>query len=484
MTKAWAVISFSVSMTFTATMAEAQRAISTIGPPLSSATRVSTSFETAARRAGWSFESQTGCTGLRNLLRPGAKIALLTTADCVPELAGAPFDHVTANIGSPALCFTATRRPGEVFVANARILILKGDRSRYKLPLELALKELGIQNPIVDASSSDYEDLTIRFKKPEFNAACVFEDGSGTAGARLLRADGVPVVPPQLGPPGRVVGGAVVVRQQFVAGLWSAGLPGIDSLLTFPLGATIAAPRPSVSDLAITVRVAAAAEPLHSQRPLPGVTPVLYTMGDVPTEILIATRTAILGAAVDGSINPCMSLQQDVYRSFLLGAMSDTLKIPVQIALWEHGTLLDSRNDADQRYHAEKENADYALATRLAKGASLREALDQATSALENIADETQCRAPKRYWFFQPGRVAYYQYGVRRLRDALAATPVNPGSEAFKDASNCLKAAFVHRDRLGREPTCGDRLSGMWTTYYAPYMAWAVIEAERMNAPR
>ncbi len=355
--------------------------------------------------------------------------------------------------------------------------------------LRQALESLGIVNPRINASSSDYDALITLFGKPEINAACVFDDGSSTAALIMQRAGGRPVAPPQLGSSGRAVRGAVVVRQQFVAGPWGAPLPGIDPVLTFPVSTSVAAPGPPTGVIAsiteaISTPVAAAAEPIHNQRPLPGVTPILFTKGDVPAPILVATRTAILEAAIDASINPCMSAQQDVYRSFLLAAMTDALKTPVEVALWEHGTLLASRKDADPHYKEEKANAESALVRSLATGATLDETLAQATASLEKDYDDTQCRAPKRYWFFQPGRFAYYQYGVRRLRDALAARPVDTASTAFKDAANCLKAAFVHHDRLGRTPTCGDRLSGMWTTYHAPYMAWAVIEAERMNARR
>jgi len=470
-------------------LAEAQRAISTIGPPVSSATRVARVFRATAEKLRWSFEERIfepsqGCPGLRERFERESAVVLLTTTTCLPEIAGLSYEYVSANVGSPALCFNGTGlSAGEVFVNNATFAILKADRSRYEFLLVQALRSLGIVNPKVDASSHDYPQLVEKMQSAAFKAACVFDDGSGTAPSLMQNNHGTPVIPPQLSQANRVVGSAVVVPQRFVASQWNVAAQGNAGVLTFPIAPSPAASGPPPARLAIANAfspvVLAGAEPTHNQRPLPGVTPVLVAKGNVDA-ILGPTKMAILEASIDASIDPCSYTQEEIYRSLLIAAFNDTLKDSVQAGIWELATLLRSRKDANPYYEQQQKKAD-AVLERVSKEQGSW--LDHVTKGL-NDYESKDCKAPKRYWFWEPGRSGYYQFGMRRLRDALAASPVRTDSRAFKEAASCLKAAFEHADGLGKTPTCRDRAPGMWTTYYAPYIAWAVVEAERRNAGR
>ena len=48
---------------------------------------------------------------------------------------------------------------------------------------------------------------------------------------------------------------------------------------------------------------------------------------------------------------------------------------------------------------------------------------------------------------------------------------------AINDAAVCLKASLPDKDQP--EPTCGNYLNGMWTSYYAPFIAVAVLTDEK-----
>jgi hypothetical protein len=80
---------------------------------------------------------------------------------------------------------------------------------------------------------------------------------------------------------------------------------------------------------------------------------------------------------------------------------------------------------------------------------------------------------PERRLGFAVKAQAYYWQGITHLRDGL----YKPDSKTFQAAAVCLRQAFASWG--GKNPSCDKRIHGMWTDDYMPYIALAVIKAER-----
>jgi hypothetical protein len=72
---------------------------------------------------------------------------------------------------------------------------------------------------------------------------------------------------------------------------------------------------------------------------------------------------------------------------------------------------------------------------------------------------------------------AYYWQGITHLRDVLTSPVLDVNSKGFQKASVCMREAFASWG--GKRPSCDKRIHGMWTDDYMPFLALAVINAER-----
>ena len=76
---------------------------------------------------------------------------------------------------------------------------------------------------------------------------------------------------------------------------------------------------------------------------------------------------------------------------------------------------------------------------------------------------------------------AYYWQAIAHLREALRDPAIDLDSAQFHYAAVCLRAAFT--TTRGDHPSCDRSTHGMWTGDYAPFIALAIIEAERTSTP-
>jgi hypothetical protein len=242
----------------------------------------------------------------------------------------------------------------------------------------------------------------------------------------------------------------------------------------------------------ISTSAYAAEDPLptvrRSEDPLPAVAPVLVANSPVPAELLAAIQRAWLAAPVDGLISPCSTDQeyQRLYASFLGAALGDASSPQAVSALWEHTRLQESVQGLEE--HARRrEHMDHVLTSALdglapcTSGSPERRAECVRRSLVEAFTANTsrvpgKCEPIKRLGFAVPAQ-AYYWQAIRHLREILDDPVVNPESPHFRHAAVCLREAF--NTNGGRSPSCAKRTHGMWSGDYFPYIALAIIEAEK-----
>jgi hypothetical protein len=202
--------------------------------------------------------------------------------------------------------------------------------------------------------------------------------------------------------------------------------------------------------------------------------PVLITKGAVPDQIRNVFAEAQLLAPIDALINPCDDASRDQYRAFLRSAVQVAKVDPARgAAIWEHAKLLESRGGTGRLAYAAQRQA-------------FAEMIGTPTRALglDSLAplESGECKLPWRS-SFRNDKLAYYQQGVNWLREALKAPSTSEESkEATNNAAVCLAYAF--RQRQGETPTCGEKTSGGWTAYYAPFLPAAVINSGATSAGR
>lgn len=466
--------------------------VSTIQPPESAASRVDRALRKLAADEQWRFEPLP-CSVLAGALAGPGPMAALTTADCLDGVTGADGVSVSANVGAPAYFFALGSAPADVFKSGNTIGILNSvDQFRFRL--RDAIRSLLSFEMSVDSGSSGYAELVAGLRGGRFQAVCVIDDGTGTALEYLNAAasDARSPIPIRLVSPSSITASSVMkvrladrdavraigVSPRFVATPWQpARADSVAAVLAFPVEPVRADKSPDTSSSLVARLwnwgvVEAAGRTTRDLRPLPAVAPILVTKGAVPLEVGETVKRALLAAPVDALINPCRPDHQEMYRSFLRAALGDASAEPFRVAaIWEHAALLESRKDGDQAYARQKTHMESKALSESERSRLVR--------AFDDRHEAGACHPPRRS-VFRNNKLAYYQHGIRRLRDSLAEPIVDPRSQAFQEASACLRLALDERD--GRAPTCGEKLNGMWTTYYAPYIALAVIETEDLDA--
>ena len=479
------------------------RAVSTLGQSKTAASRIETALESVTAL------SREGCrtSTLRQLLSAPEPLAILTTSDCLAfleERSAVPFGP---GLGAPVYFFTLDDEQHQaVFKKGAPIRIgILSSNEGLKAFLNQALLGLQYPNDVV-TESAGYSALLSTLRANRFDAIGVFDDGTGTALNELDRtvkrsfgnirirpvspidAPGFAIV----AAPAGIQWTALIVPPQQVEALW---LP--DDLRADEVAGLLRLP--ASTGIAKQGEVAGARGPVEPPRgwerlakwwrelgsvhagetparpPLESVLPILVTKGVTRPrldELLAAFKRALLAAPIDALINPCDLKEQTNYRAFLRSAIGDVNSEFARLsALWEHASMLAERREPDadeylkQRARLEEQGVTQAKRQELVR-------------ALHEAHPVTACRVTKRSGF--SGNVAYYQRGVQRLRDAINEPSIDRGSAPFEEAASCLQLAFKEQ----QTPTCGAKVSGMWSTYYAPYLALAVLEAEDIHGGR
>lgn len=473
--------------------------VSTIEPRESAASRVARVLKdlvTKQKDEGWSYDDRP-CSELTGVLAAAGPAAILTTPDCLEDSVSIRSAAVSANVGEPAYFFTlvseslGVRTIGNIFQADATIGVLQTVSDHYRI--QQAVRDLWRTDVQIEAVS-DYPQLVDGLRSHRFAGVCVIEDGTGTSIDRLYQAannpdDVVSILPVSLPRPvGLSATGinALLVQPQFVDSPWrdrSQAATGGDTAIVFSTADAPAGPQPDDKPSSFVARIMTKllGEPARAAErpPLPVVSPILVTKGEVAPEVVDAVRHAMLAAPLDALINPCRDRDnhERLYRSFLRGAIGSATRDPLLTAvMWEHAALLQSRSPSEASFARQRRHLEESL------GESQRVQLVEAFLAAHKGGE---CHVPRR-GIFRNGKLAYYQYSIERLREVLAASPstpasaTNPASALLNEAAACLREAFGQ----SALPTCGEPLSGMWTAYYAPYLPMAVIETERRHARR
>jgi len=457
--------------------------VSTIELQGSAESRVARVLEALAdgrKTDGWSYQFAR-CDELGGQLGAGP-VAILTTPDCLESVRGIELSTISANVGFRLYMWTR----GTELKSGVKIGILASE-NRYRSPIKNALSMLWDVHVDVIAQSAGNAHLLQGLKDHDFDIIGVIDDGSGTGPRTFsdVKKDSDGVKPLALKDPvgsskESVAEGAMIplgIPSRLVdPPLRNAEVRPDETVLAFAVARAEAAPDPDDrlnSALAwipgSTPVYAAELEPEaeHDPNPLPAVSPILVTRGQVPREIFETVRRALLAAPVDALMDPCLPRQTDLYRSLLRGAIDSTSPDRLALsALLEHAMLLD---DTRQKNHLETLLSD-----------------SQRQDLVERFVKEddgASCKPPRRL-FFRGRKVAYYRYGVKRLRDALTASTIDTAGPAFTEAEACLRKAF--KERHGDEPSCRESVMGMgmFTTYYAPYLPLAVIGTEGRDGPR
>jgi hypothetical protein len=316
--------------------------------------------------------------------------------------------------------------------------------------------------------------------------AAIVEDGSGSGIAAFEMAandanNRVPVMSAMPPAANALVARALVLASGVIKErLTTSSLARSGTILALPLKDANASARRD-SPVARFARwippeqvVLAAEHATRGEAPLRIVVPVLITKGAVPDQIWNVFAEAQLLAPIDALINPCDDASRDQYRAFLRSAVQVAKDDPTRdAAIWEHAKLLESRGGIDRLAYASQRQA---FAGTIGTPIQAR--------GLDSLAptESRECKLPWRA-FFRNDKLAYYQQGVNWLREALNYPSLSEESkEATNHAAACLAYAF--RQPKGETPTCGERTSGGWNAYYAPFLPAAVIHSGATSADR
>jgi hypothetical protein len=474
-----AILSVSCLLALTA-RAEAQRPlVSTITELDSTATFVGEALKRFADRdrQQWTFIPEPDCSAAAARARDGV---LLTTEPCLRRLQGTDANF-SASVGLPLLLFRLKSESAKPLPSELRVGVIAA-ADWVRPAIENALSVFLGRTVLVQARVSSESDLFGALRSGTYHAVVVLEDGSGSSVSALIdaatndssgeiriepvnfevRPDKPQVAASALSVPTnsvlpRNLATAASTLPQRTLILAFADLepdrrrpegPSSVFAFFFPAPSAQTRQRPSFAPKRVSV-------------------PVLVSSTALPADLHEAFGYAKLAAPVDGLLNPCRFDSEPAYRAFLRAAVAAAAPAPERaLAIWEHGELLKGRGLSTGHYSLS--------AARLTE--SLGETkLDWLESRMSERASGAVCPAPKRS-LFRNNKLAYYEYGVELLREALYTNAVTKDPLVVKEAAACLWRAFRERD--GRKPSCGESLNGMWTTYYAPFLPAAVIESE------
>lgn len=439
----------------------------------------------------WSF-TDILCSDIgAELQRP--PVAILTSSRCWRDIQLAKGVGISSSVGIPMYLF-GLKGKGELKAGDRVGILISQDEIAPSLEAALSLR-VG-RNVKVFAKDNTEEQL-VKGLGPEYDAIAIVEDGTGSSVQLMLdqgqQRNTLGFLEPITAGPIDKFGAIVPIDERIPTPAIAVPTNAVSSRYLAPrtlLPAVVVAvvlsdtgpdqARPARRSSAFTWLIPSGllhAQPAgkKSKAPQPARLPILLTSGVIPTAFSEAFTRAQLYAPIETLVNPCRYDHEMMYRSFLRSANTSVSKQRSK-ALWEHATLLHERSPAIGQY---------SRAAEIVKEEADLYDKRSIVSMLAKVSAGAECKAEGQTYFATGSNsVAFYERGIDRLRVALENGSWDPVKKEFrpefKEAASCLERALD--DVVGEIPTCGAPLNSLWTTYYAPYLAIAVIDAEASRA--